>query len=231
MKIYFLKLTHLFVFFSLVILSSFSLAQTESTGVTASSDIYFTARPDYRRCVSPLCGGYFVKAVNKKLTVCADGSIRPECYVASIEYGKNPVSAGGSFSNNTPLFLIGEIEPRIFPHFGNLGIFRAKLVARSATENTATATFYGVTNNGIVCITDPCFSYDQQKLNIPVRITKLSDINLEMSGATPDAIAKAYSLLATGEPLYASGKNQRYIGLGGVGVRFVAEQFYLPVAP
>lgn len=69
---------------------------------TAHGEEYFTARPDYRKCVAPLCGGYFVKAVNKKLTSCADGTRQPECYVASITYGAGTLENEQSFSNRTP---------------------------------------------------------------------------------------------------------------------------------
>ena len=192
---------------------------------------FFTARPDYRRCAWPFCGGYFVKAVNKSLTQCIDGTLQPECYVTEIIYGEGTVNHRGSFANKTPLLLIGQIEPRYSIDFHNLGLFVAKAAFRSATDKTATRKFYGVTNNGIVCITTPCFSYDQILLNSTNRITKLSDVNLEMSGATPDDILAAQLLLANGEALYGSGVNQKYQDFAGLGFRFGAEQLYLPIKP
>jgi hypothetical protein len=192
----------------------------------------FTARPDYRRCLLPVCGGYFVKLVNKKLTQCADGSLQEECYVTSIVYGDNPISAGtSSFANKTPLLLVGVIVSKNDPQLGSLGVFLAKEAYRSATQNTASGKFYGVSNNGIMCITTPCFSFDQVLLNSSNNITKLSDVNLEMSGALPDDIALAQTILANGKPLYATGVNKKYQGFAGVGVRFVAQQFYLPIKP
>lgn len=82
-----------------------------------------------------------------------------------------------------------------------------------------------------MCITTPCFSYDEELLNTTNRITKLSGVNLEMSGALPDDIAWAHQLLANGATLYAAGKNQKYQGFAGIGVRLVAQQFYLPIKP
>lgn len=207
------------------------LVEYQFVAKTSRSDV-FTARPDYRKCAAPLCGGYFVKLVNKKLTQCADGSLKEECYVASIVYGGAAINTGViSFANKTPLLLIGAIQPRGNDPIRNLGVFIAKEAYRSATQNTATGNFYGVTNNGIVCITTPCFSYDEVLLNSDSRITKLSDINLEMSGALPGDIAQAQQLLANGATLFATGKNQRYQGFAGIGVRLVAQQFYLPIKP
>lgn len=192
----------------------------------------FTARPDFRKCLAPVCGGYFVKLVNKKLTQCANGTLQEECYVASVVYGAGSVSGTTqSFSNRTPLLLIGAIVPKHYDNVGNLGVFIAKEAYRSATQNTASGNFYGVSNNGIVCITTPCFSFDQYLLNSNNRISKLSDVNLEMSGAMPDDIAQAQVILANGETLYAAGKNQKYQGFAGIGIRFVAQQFYLPIKP
>jgi hypothetical protein len=198
---------------------------------TQDASAFFTARPDYRRCAAPMCGGYFVKAVNKALTLCANGTRQKECYVASIIYGNGTVGHGGSVGNTTPLLLIGSIEQRYSIDFRNLGIFVAKAAFRSATDKTATDKFYGLTNNGIMCITTPCFSFDQELLNSTNRITQLSEINLEMSGATPDDIMEANLLLANGDALYAAGVNKKYRDFAGIGVRFVAQQFYLPIKP
>lgn len=205
------------------------LVEYQFVARTSRSEV-FTARPDYRKCAAPLCGGYFVKLVNKKLTQCADGSLQAECYVASVVYGDGPINVPAiSFGNKTPLLLVGAILP--YERVGSLGVFIAKDAYRSATQNTAVGNFYGVTNNGIMCITTPCFSYDEQLLNTESRITKLSDVNLEMSGALPDDIQQAQLLLANGRTLYAAGKNQKYQGFAGIGVRLVAQQFYLPIKP
>ena len=47
--------------------------------------LYYTIRPDFRRCAPPLCGGFWVQAVNRKDTRCADGSLQEECYVAHLD--------------------------------------------------------------------------------------------------------------------------------------------------
>src|SRR5437763_14453597 len=50
-----------------------------------SASTYYSARPDLRRCIAPLCGGWWVKRVNRASTQCADGSYASECYVATID--------------------------------------------------------------------------------------------------------------------------------------------------
>ncbi len=200
--------------------------------VNTSGDAqYFTARPDYRKCVSPLCGGYFVKAVNKKLTYCADGTRQSECYVASINYGAGTLAHEQSFSNRTPLLLLGSISSAEFASFGKLGVFTAKAAYKSATQTSATERFFSIENNGIVCISSPCFSYDQNILNSNSRTISLSNINLEKTGASAELIQEAQTLLANGETLLAAGRNRTYKGFAGTGVEFVAQQFYVPIKP
>ncbi len=72
---------------------------------TNSKVAFFTARPDFRKCATPMCGGYFVKAVNKKRTRCADGTEQRECYVAELDLP----SKADVFSsvNRKSLFFIG----------------------------------------------------------------------------------------------------------------------------
>lgn len=197
----------------------------------ASDAAYFSARPDYRKCIAPLCGGYFVKAVNKKLTYCADGTRQSECYVTSINYGGSELEYEQSFNNRTPLLLLGNISSTEFNNFGKLGVFTAKSAYKSATQASATERFFSIENNGVVCISSPCFSYDENVLNSTTRSLSLSNINLDKTGASADLIEQAQSLLANGEALFAAGSNHTYKGFAGVGVEFVAQQFYLPIKP
>jgi len=60
----------------------------ETVGTDNSN--FYSVRPDYRRCVSPLCGGYFVKRVNQSRTRCVNGRLMSECYVAEIDWNGQP---------------------------------------------------------------------------------------------------------------------------------------------
>ncbi len=187
---------------------------------------FFTARPDLRKCVSPLCGGYWVKKVNRRMTRCADGTIQRECYVASIQWPGSEF--GPVIQHNAPLLLKGKIIPREYPNFGNLGAFIAKAAYRPASTNVPRGRFYGIQNNGIVCITSPCFSFDQYLLNSRRQQT-ISSFDLSRAGAGEKEIDMAMKILANGGVLLGSGKNVREKGLAGVGRKFLASQFYLPL--
>ena len=47
---------------------------TAELRVRGNSGFFLVTRPDYRRCMAPLCGGYYVKRVNAVTSRCGDGS-------------------------------------------------------------------------------------------------------------------------------------------------------------
>ena len=182
---------------------------------------YYTFRPDLRKCLSPLCGGFFVKAVNEALTRCADGKRLAECYVASLNNRKN-------FDLSSAALLQGVIKSKIYQGFGDLGIFAVRAAFSPSTDVAGTGLFVGLENNGIVCITTPCFSADQYLLN-RIKIRAISGIDLEKVGALDSLLNEALSIMAKGGVVIASGVNQQTEEVTGKGITFVADQFYLPI--
>ena len=182
---------------------------------------YFTVRPDLRKCVSPLCGGFFVKSVNKSLTRCADGSLQSECYVATVN---NPAQV----DLGAAALLHGAIRPKSYGDFGNLGVFKLNTAFRAASASTESGLFVGLENNGIVCITTPCFSADQYLLNRS-KIRAISGIDLEQVGASKADLEQAWSIIGNSGVLLANGVNHQVEEMTGQGITFVAKQFYLPI--
>lgn len=192
---------------------------------------FYTATQDMRKCVSPLCGGIYVKAVNKRLTRCADGTRQPQCYIGTPNWKKlgfNPFSHAGDTYPSTPLLLKGEIFANDIKPFGNLGEFVAEAAYRPATNNLARGKFSALLNKGIYCITSPCFSTDEFVLNRD-RTRTLSGFDLNPTGASQKDVDTAYHLYGENQPLLVAGRNKTQQELHGVGVSFIANQFYLPI--
>ncbi|HNN96693.1 MAG TPA: Kazal-type serine protease inhibitor family protein [Pseudomonadota bacterium] len=59
---------------------------TETLAAYSNSTYFIVNRPDLRRCVYPLCGGYFSQRVNQATTVCSDGTAQPECRILEFDY-------------------------------------------------------------------------------------------------------------------------------------------------
>ncbi len=52
---------------------------------------YSVTRTDPRMCPSPLCGGVYVKQVNRMHTRCADGTVATECYAPILDWSALPL--------------------------------------------------------------------------------------------------------------------------------------------
>jgi len=196
---------------------------------------YYTVRRDFRKCAFPLCGGYFIKQVNLKATPCLDGVFRSECYVSAIDWSSLKVSslelAKIQNDDGSRLLLLGNIVPVTFPGFGEFGNLRVKEAFYAATAAPAKGTFVGLKDNGIRCITTPCFSTNQLVLNKP-RISQVSSIDLSQTGATQKQLEAATSEIF-GQGLIAVGKTEVVENVDPTkrDTKFVATQFYLRVEP
>lgn len=179
---------------------------------------YYTFRQDFRKCASPMCGGIFVKSVNHKVTRCADGSFRTECYLGTVDN-----------RSNIPLkqvaLLRGFIRPTVF---GGFGSFVLKSAFKPASLQPGQGQFVGLENNGLFCITSPCFSYNQYVLNSDVNRV-ISGLDLQAVKANEKVLQLAWDRLANGQVLIAAGYNKKVRELAGVGITFVANQVYLPI--
>lgn len=195
-----------------------------AVGCTAdtSGQEYFSVRADVRRCAAPLCGGYFVQAVNRSATLCADGSEAQECYVAELD-----ISGLGAPPGAAPALVRGDLEPKDFEGFGNLGRLRAVEAWRAAGPGPGELSFYRVVDNGVRCVTTPCFSWSAEWLNSE-DVQLVSAVELGLAGAPPEAQEQAYAELSRGR-LLVSAVPAPSLGPNGGATVLSADQFYLPL--
>ena len=151
--------------------------QPESTSTSpdplSTTSTFYTVRSDLRKCMSPMCGGYFVKRVNLPLTRCANGQDMAECYVAEIDWnGQAEVDAGRTL-------LRGSLLAKTYgARFGNLGMLRVNESWQAVgddhpprspkypvVDDQTTDSFYLVRDRGVVCIVYPCPTHHEAKLN------------------------------------------------------------------
>lgn len=142
-------------------------ADQDSADISATSRTYVVLRHDMRKCMSPMCGGYFVHDVNRKhlnekyvsgldfapsgLDAATQDQITSAPEGEVVLYGKlGPIDA----ATNTRAFLVYEAY-RGMPGFG-------------PAEGDL---FYGVTDLGIQCIAAPCDSLEAEKLNSTAKKT------------------------------------------------------------
>ncbi|MFO0744160.1 MAG: DUF6748 domain-containing protein [Myxococcota bacterium] len=148
------------------------LSGEKADGVDYDNWTYFmVTRQDMRRCVSPVCGGVYVKRVGQPQVKCADGKWAKECYVggfdfAALGYSSDEASdAMGAIVSQKAIFR-GQMVTKYFGgDFNDIPAFAATEVWVAATDKKPTSVFFRAQDLGIVCITAPCLSIEGVKLN------------------------------------------------------------------
>jgi hypothetical protein len=132
----------------------------DSQELSTTKDTFVIARRDYRRCVSPMCGGYWVKDLN---------STMQERYVSAFDFSDSSLLAStydvirGAPDNE--LILFGRLGPKE-SRFDTRTLM-VKLAYRGMPGRTFSATdkFYGVFPSKIACTTTPCANLQTTRRN------------------------------------------------------------------
>lgn len=217
---------------------SFAQATTSPELVTRDNYLIVT-RADTRKCIYPLCGGYFVKAVNLGTTRCADGTQQSECHAVELNtaaLGWTPeqrAAFDAQFAKGYAL-VRGYLEP------APRGFYTADVLTISEAWQgqglrAHVGKFYGVKSTGIVCITAPCPSLAATKLNVIAPVIN-PDLDLTLTGASDKQIHAGYEALNTTGILTAGVVvSVTYPPLEGQparkGSKLLASEFYLPAKP
>ena len=150
--------------------ASTTTASTGTDRLAAPEAVYIITRVDARKCMYPMCGGYFVRAVNAKLTRCADGSQAKECHAVELDTLSNlgwtpeqQTAFEEDFAKGYAL-VKGALTPQ--PRGLYTGeVLRVTQAWQAQARHKPYGTFYGVHSSGIVCIKAPCPSIQADVLN------------------------------------------------------------------
>ena len=213
-------------------LTEYAFTAIPSTDEGFDAKGLYSARSDFRKCAAPLCGGFFIKKLNRAKTRCADGSLRKECYVASANFNSFDISFFPFTSqDSTPYIFRGTQSLEPFKGFGNLGVFEASEAYKAVSNDIASGRFFGLENVGILCITSPCFSYEAHVLNRK-RVLDISGFDFSAVGSIEDdVVSDVVQNLADGQVVLLSGDVRYVDGFAGRGREIVATQLYVPILP
>jgi len=159
--------------------------EASKTDGISNSFTYYSFRQDYRKCMSPLCGGYFVSRVNRDYTQCIDGSWQQECYVAALDWQPSGLADGGPEVTHE-LLLRGTLEPAEYENFSGMSHFAVTEAWEASSEESASGLFTKAHEiaSGLY----------EHKLN-SVLGTTLQEIWLDDTGADEEALSDAYAQL------------------------------------
>lgn len=186
------------------------VTEEEVSGRPSNDGYFVVTRRDYRKCVSPLCGGFYVKRVNDATTRCADGERQPECYVSDLQFGGMRLSAREEADFRAAVESgRAIIKARTYRHSFNgtvLGKLKASEGWLGATGSAAGGTFYRAAANGVRCIKAPCPTTTAYGLNTAEDHMVLK-VGLEATAtpAAPEDVHRAQQNLTTTEGVLVAG--------------------------
>jgi hypothetical protein len=194
---------------------------------------YYAGRADPRLCPSPMCGGVWVKLVNRSETACGDAARREECYVAESDLTRLPVDdrsraqLQAAVTEGRAIVRGDLVRGRVagFPELDVLVV--SEVWVASSSRNRATGTFHTLRDRGIRCIAAPCFRTHAAALNTGAH-ANVSAIDLVRSGAPAGERRSALQHLPH-VGLITAGRvvADRSAGRKRVGRKVVATQFYV----
>ncbi len=207
--------------------------EDDGAALSAQGDKYYiVTRPDYRKCISPVCSGDFVKLVNRKKTKCFASKKAEDCYVGGYDFsalGLDPATEAKlrQAVRAGEALVLGHYESynQQFPHIARLVVSDAWL---GVSGDDPHGRFYDVSFNGVQCVTYPCPSYDAKLLNRKKTIT-LAGVDLGQTSASNQQVQAGYAALATTGVILA-GHLEKVTGPAGTAKGVVASEFYSIVA-
>lgn len=210
------------------------------TTIDAQAEPYFiVTRIDARKCAYPMCGGYFVKAVNSALTRCADGKLAKECHAVELDTrtlgwsDEQRAKFEASFGTGKAL-VKGAIEPQPRGLYTGEVLRVTEAWQGQGSNKRPLGTFYSLKSNGIVCIQAPCPSFSLNTLNRPAPERTIDTPDFSPAQAPEEAVKAAWSALEQG-PILTVGAIVPFPagGLQGTvhGHKLLASEFYLAAKP
>jgi len=110
----------------------------DAEAVKAADLFYVSVARDLRKCASPMCGGYFVTALDGKDLVCRDGTHASQCYVASLEG-----TVVASIEVERGVILQGKVGSKYYGKtLGSFGRFTASRAWQAPAIGTPSGDYY-----------------------------------------------------------------------------------------
>lgn len=191
---------------------------------------FFQVTRDQRRCVSPLCGGYWVSRVNRSTTKCADGAYAASCYVAEIKWdglglAADTVDAVNGAIGAGHVLLRGTVASKDFGgQFGKLGEFRPTEAWIGQGPNAPSGPFAMIEETGVRCIAAPCNFWREKKLNGSATAS-LAELGWDAAEADDERIGRAINEIFE-RNLIIAGDRYTVRGPGGTAKARTVTQFY-----
>lgn len=205
--------------------------------VSGGTYTYYFVKPDLRRCAAPYCGGVHYRLANAETTRCADGKKAEWCYAAgqtTTRLGLGEVGmakylealSGSAFGDGSKVLVRALIGSKDWGNgLGRFAELRPSEAWIGQGPNEAAGPLAKIEDTGVRCITFPCPSLRERKLNSSVR-ADIAELGWDKSDATDEQIGVALDKMHT-DGLIVAGYRTTVSGPGGQAKGRSVTQFYL----
>ncbi len=191
---------------------------------------YYIVKPDLRRCAAPMCGGFWVERVNRTTTKCGDGRFAASCYVAEIKWAELGLADAtrdeiiGTI-HTASVVMRGTVGQKNFgAGIGKLGEFRPSEAWLGQGPNAPSGPFVKLEETGTRCITTPCPTFREKKLNDSVTAS-LAELGWDHADVDDEVVGRAINELFV-RNLIIAGDRYTVHGPGGTGKARTVTQLY-----
>jgi hypothetical protein len=187
----------------------------QAVSVSTDAYTYFEITADLRKCPSPLCGGWFLKRLNRDTTICVDGQEAESCYAPVLDWSEANLSedqqsklidAANKDATTSGVYAIvrGVLAPTNATTRPELGRFVISEAWVAEGEGVSEGAFVRVKDNGLRCFAAPCPSLTETTLNTP-RSTNIAELDWTPSGLTDREIETLTGMLASPDGILIAG--------------------------
>ena len=180
---------------------------------------YYEVTADLRKCASPLCGGWFLKRLNRDTTICVDGQEAETCYTPVFDWSEANLSeeqqsklldAASKDATSSGVYGIvrGELAPTNTTPRPELGRFVISEAWVAEGDGVSEGAFVRVKDNGLRCFAAPCPNLTETTLNTP-RSTNIAELDWTPSGLSDREIEAFTQLLSSPDGILVAG--YRYV--------------------
>jgi len=197
---------------------------------------YYYVTSDMKQCfvAAPNCGGLYYRLANATKTTCLDGKKAEHCYAAAADLTKLGLAETGT-NKVYEAFRSGEVLMRATigsKKYTGIGAGTyAQINSKEAWlpqgPNPVEGPLMKIEDSGVRCITFPCPSFRELKLNSAVT-AQIADVQWEHSGASDRLVGTALDKMHT-DGLIVSGYRTTVTGPGGDGKARSVTQLWFKV--
>lgn len=188
-------------------------ANTDSAADDAHA--YFEVTTDLRRCPSPLCGGWFMRRLDRSTTTCHDGRHAGTCYTPVLDWSEADLSddqraklldasSKDAVSEGVYAIARGRFEPTNTtprPAMGRFVIGEAWVAEGVAVS---AGVFVKLKDNGLRCFAAPCPNLTEKTLNTP-RVADIAELDWTPSGLSDRQIEGLSAAMYGSEGILVAG--------------------------